>query len=64
MRKVAKYMVIIWTDEGQEAFFTDSERSAENTRMDAEVGMGYYAEVYEWVIGDDDTGDRYELAWA
>jgi hypothetical protein len=42
-----KYMVIISGVEGQDAFFTDDYSAASNTRMDAECGLGYYAEIYE-----------------
>lgn len=56
-----KYMVIIWTDEGQEAFFTDDAKCAERTRMDADVSMGFYAEVYERIEGE--CGREYVFAW-
>jgi hypothetical protein len=54
-------MVIINTDDGPDAFFTDSLDKAENTRMDSECCMGWYAEVYERI--EDEAGPRYELMY-
>ena len=56
-----KYMVIIWTDDGQEAFFTDSSESAEHARSNAHYSMGFYAEVYERVEGK--SVKQYVFAW-
>lgn len=58
---MTKYMVIINADDGPDAFFTDSLDKAENTRMDSECGMGWYAEVYERI--EDEAGPRYELMY-
>lgn len=58
---MTKYMVIINTDDGPEAYFTDDAEKAEDTRMNSECGMGWYAEVYERI--DDEEGSRYELAY-
>ena len=60
-KEMAKYMVIINTDDGPEAFFTDDLNKAEETRMNSECGMGWYAEVYERI--EDEEGDRYELMY-
>ena len=43
-----KYMVVIDSDEGTHAFFYDDVEKAEETRMNAECGMGFRAQVYKW----------------
>lgn len=43
-----KYMVVIDGEDGTSAAFTDDREKAEQTRMDAECGMGYRAQVYQW----------------
>lgn len=42
-----KYMVITKGDEGTFTSFFENINDADNCRMDAECGMGWYAEVYE-----------------
>ena len=59
-----KYMVIILDDENQQdCFFTDDYTKAENTRMDACVSLGYYAEIYERIT-DDDGIEQYSFLTA
>lgn len=48
-----KYMVIIVGDGEQSAHFCDDFVTADNIRMDAEVSMGYYAEVYCYIRTDE-----------
>lgn len=43
-----KYMVIVESDDGTHAFFYNDPIKAEQTRMDAECGMGWRAQVYKW----------------
>lgn len=43
-----KYMVVIDGEEGTAAVFTDDAEKAEQTRMDAECGMGCRAQLYKW----------------
>lgn len=58
-----KYMVIISDNEGtQSAIFTDNPNEAWDTRMDAECGLGYYAEVYEYQT-DDDGNEAYQFLY-
>lgn len=59
-----KYM-IVWKDEegNQGAHFTDSYTAAEQTRMDMECGMGWYAEIYERTT-DEDGMSTYEFLCA
>lgn len=52
-----KYMVVIDGEDGTFAVFTDDAQKAEQTRMDAECGMGYRAQVYRWVTDEDDKND-------
>ena len=52
-----KYMVVIDGEDGTFAWFTDDAQKAEQTRMDAECGMGYRAQVYRWVTDEDDKND-------
>lgn len=46
-----KYMVIVVENETglQHAMFTNDYNKADNMRMDAEVGLGYFAQIYEWL---------------
>ena len=46
-----KYMVLIRDSETGEQFatFTDDYNKADNMRMDAEVSMGDFAQIYEWL---------------
>lgn len=43
-----KFMVVIDGENGTFAYFTDDYAKAEQTRMDAECGMGCRAQVYKW----------------
>lgn len=52
-----KYMVVIDCETGTCAVFADDPALAESVRMDAECGMGYRAQVYEWVDREDDKND-------
>ncbi len=52
-----KYMIVIDGEDGTSAVFTDDAQKAEQTRMDAECGMGYKAQVYRWVTDEDDKND-------
>lgn len=52
-----KYMVVIDGEDGTSAYFTDDSQKAEQTRMDAECGMGWRAQVYHWVTDEDDKND-------
>lgn len=52
-----KYMVVIDGEDGTSAVFTDDAQKAEQTRMDAECGLGYRAQVYIWVDNEDDKND-------
>lgn len=52
-----KYMVVIDGEDGTFAVFTDDAQKTEQTRMDAECGMGYRAQVYRWVTDEDDKND-------
>lgn len=52
-----KYMVVISGEDGMSAFFTDDAEKAEQTRMDAECGLGYRAQVYHWVTDEEDKND-------
>ena len=59
-----KYMVIYTDDDGNaHAVFYDSVIDADNARMDLDVNLGYYAEVYERT-DHGDGGEFYEFAWA
>ena len=53
-----QYMVIVKGDDEQGAKFFDSWIDADSYRMDAECGLGYYAQVYEY--GKQDPDDPYE----
>ena len=53
-----KYMVVVSDENGQSAHFCDDFSTADNIRMDAEVGMGMYAEVYCYMRTDEN--DPYE----
>lgn len=46
-----KYMILIRDSETGEQFatFTDDYTKADNMRMDAEVSMGDFAQIYEWL---------------
>lgn len=46
-----KYMILIRDSETGEQYatFTDDYRKADNMRMDAEVSMGDFAQIYEWL---------------
>ena len=46
-----KYMILIRERETDEQFatFTDDYYKAEDMRMDAEVSMGDFAQIYEWM---------------
>lgn len=46
-----KYMILIRDNETGEQFatFTDDYTKADNMRMDAEVSMGDFAQIYEWM---------------
>ena len=58
-----KYMVVTLADDGEQfAYFTDSLERAEQHRMDSDVSMGWYSEVYERVT-DPEEGNRYELLY-
>ena len=51
-----RYMVITVDEKGeQNALFTDNRNQAWDARMDAECGLGWYAEVYEYC--EDEDGD-------
>ena len=52
-----KYMVVISGEDGTSAIFTDDSIKAEQTRMDAECGLGYKAQVYRWVTDEEDKND-------
>lgn len=43
-----KYMVVTVIDEKQGAAFFDDSSAARQYKMDAECGMGGFAQVYEW----------------
>lgn len=53
-----KYMLILQGDGEQSAQFYDTWHDAENCRMNAECGMGWYAEVYCYMKTNED--DPYE----
>ena len=57
-----KYMVVMVLDGEQSVYFTDDYLKAENARMDAEVGLGAYVEVYERTT-DEDGIQAYTLAY-
>lgn len=58
-----RYMIVISDNEGnQSAVFTDNSNQAWDTRMDAECGLGYYAEVYEYQA-DDDGEESYHFLY-
>lgn len=58
-----RYMIVISDEKGeQSAVFTDSRDQAWDTRMDAECGLGYYAEVYEYQM-DDDGNESYQFLY-
>lgn len=46
-----KYMILIRDSETGEQFatFTDDYIKADNMRMDAEVSLGDFAQIYEWL---------------
>ena len=52
-----KYMVVMTTEDGTHAYFTDDYDKAEQTRMDCECGIGGKAQVYRWVTDEDDKND-------
>lgn len=52
-----KYMIVIDGEDGTSAVFTDDAQKAEQTRMDAECGLGWRAQVYRWVTDEDDKND-------
>ena len=52
-----KFMIVINGEDGTSAVFTDDAQKAEQTRMDAECGLGWRAQVYEWVDREDDKND-------
>ena len=57
-----KYMVIVLTEEGETfANFFEDVRRAEQFRMDSEVCMGEYAEVYERI--ETEHGREYQLIY-
>ena len=43
-----KYMVVMITEEGTDAYFTDDYSKAAQTKRDCECGMGGRAQVYKW----------------
>lgn len=53
-----KYMVIVLLDGEQSAHFTDDYTTAHNMAMDAECGLGAYAEIYVRVQNEE-YGDYY-----
>lgn len=56
-------MVVIVDEKGeQNAVFTDIKDMAWQTQMDAECGLGYYAEVYEYQM-DDDGIESYQFLY-
>lgn len=55
-----KYMVVVVFEGEQSAHFTDDYASAYNIQMDAECGLGAYAEMYAYVE-DEDYGNSYVL---
>ena len=57
---MAEYMVIVLDDEGEQfATFFSKYVDAENYRMNSEVSMGWYAEVYQRV--ETEYGKEYQL---
>ena len=50
-----KYMVIMRTEDGQDAFFTDEYTKAMNIKMDVECGLGGVAQLYGLTF-DDEAG--------
>ena len=57
-----KYMVIMVLDGESSVYFTDDYLKAENARMDAEVGLGAYVEVYARQA-DEDGVESYSIAY-
>lgn len=60
--KMKKYMLIIKDEDGEGALFFDDRERAEQTRMDAECGMGAYAEMYERDT-DEDGIESYQFVY-
>ena len=56
-----RFMVVVKTDEGTEAWFFDDAEKADQARMDAEVSLGWYCEVYE--RQETEFGREYVFAW-
>jgi len=55
-----KYMILIRDSETgeQSATFTDDYRKADNMRMDAEVSLGDFAQIYEWLPNPEFPDDN------
>lgn len=54
-----RYMVLVKDEDGNQfTRFFDKFQEADNYRMDAEVGLGWYAAIYSWRRLDED--DPYE----
>lgn len=65
---MTKYMIVIDGEDRTSAVFTDDAQEAEQTRMDAECGLGWRAQVYEWVDreeykNDPEDSDQYMLLY-
>lgn len=58
-----KYMLVIKDEDGTGTLFFDNLTAAEQSRMDAECGMGAYVEVYERTTTDDGF-ECYEFLYA
>ena len=59
-----KYMLIIKDEEGtQHAHFYDDFNTADNARMDAEVSLGWYVELYEYQEKPEDGISCYEMIY-
>ena len=59
-----KYMVVTKIEGSQGACFFDELTKAEQYRMDAECGMGGYAEVYEYKEETEEDCGGYEFIYS
>lgn len=59
-----KYMVITQYDGKQNAYFFDSYEQASGYKMDAECGIGAYAEVYKYQDETEGECGAYEFLYS
>lgn len=58
-----KYMVVVKSESGTNAFFFDDFNKAEDFRMNSTVSMGWEAELYKRIVGEEDI-EAYEFLYS